>query len=85
MEDGANTQVEDAVRPMVTKCCKGCGEDHLRKDCVHKHSYCFKCGQKGHISPVCPYLIIKDAYGRDQSRFKQTEGRVSLEIKSDRT
>lgn len=36
--------------------CGHCGrkDNHHPKDCRFRKASCFKCGEKGHISPVCP-------------------------------
>lgn len=53
------------------KSCRSCGStQHLRRDCPHLSSECFKCGLKGHLQTVCERTA-----GSSNPRSKQQFGK----------
>ena len=47
--------------------CKHCGEStssHPEHECRHKHSKCYVCQERGHISTACPKRQVRHASGQ---------------------
>lgn len=65
---------------------KCCGlMNHFTKDCQLASSKCHKCQVIGHISKVCPNIVVKDDKGRVSMLVKPTPSKNVLEQRKDRT
>ena len=76
---------EATVNLQITRSCEGCGEKRARKDYKYKKYYCNKCIENGHISTVCPHLLLSDSYGRPIHKITQKEGQLKVTFKGYRT
>ena len=66
--------------------CLACGaKGHWRKNCDFRHYRCENCQRLGHISRVCPNLVVKDAKGRVDTRLEPKGSGTIVQQRKDKT
>lgn len=66
--------------------CKGCGlTNHPYKKCFRKTWRCKNCDMIGHIAPVCPNFVEKDAAGRVVAKVESKKGSTEVTMHKDST
>jgi len=53
--------------------CRICGAMHFHNACQFKNASCYRCGQKGHIQPVCPNKADQKSKPRPKKSVKQID------------